>query len=83
MEIKKLLLNFDKQTGEIKNSFIASKKGIYMFEFDNSYSWFNGKTIRYDYAVLTPLEIMEEESPVWLDYLYEYVDFVETEEEKN
>ena len=31
------------------------KKGLYEFEFDNSYSWINGKTIRYENVVFSPL----------------------------
>lgn len=33
------------------------KKGIYMFEFDNSYSWINGKNLKYENVIYAPLEI--------------------------
>lgn len=36
---------------------MASKKGLYMFELDNSYSWMNNKNIRYENVILTPLEM--------------------------
>ena len=30
-----------------------------MFEFDNSYSWMKGKSLFYDTAVLTPLDLVK------------------------
>jgi hypothetical protein len=39
----------------MKNCINAMKKGLYEFEFDNSYSWINGKTIRYENVVFSPL----------------------------
>ena len=41
-----------KCAGEFKSNFLALRRGIYKFEFDNTYSWINGKTIRLEYSVL-------------------------------
>lgn len=57
VEKKQLLLEKDKCQIQFKGNIIAIEKGIYMFEFDNSYSWMKGKNILYDTVVLTPLEI--------------------------
>lgn len=42
-----LLFTHEKTQGELKNSVNAMKKGLYMFEFDNSYSWLNSKKVYY------------------------------------
>jgi hypothetical protein len=42
---------------EYRGNIIALERGIYMFEFDNSYSWMKAKTIFYETVILSPLEI--------------------------
>ena len=42
-----------------------------MFEFDNTYSWINGKTINYETVVLTPLQIVNESNEEWVYDFYE------------
>lgn len=56
VEKKQLLLTKEKCQIEFKGNIIAIEKGIYMFEFDNSFSWMKGKSLYYDTAVLTPIE---------------------------
>ena len=46
-ESKTLLLNQQKKSGAVKNCINATRKGIYMFEFDNSYSLWRSKTLYY------------------------------------
>jgi hypothetical protein len=45
---------------------MAARRGLYIFEFDNSYSWINSKTIRYENVVLSPLEIKSVEPSKWV-----------------
>lgn len=45
--MKKLLLTHEKVSDEVRSAFVAAKKGIYMIEFDNSYSWINGKNLKF------------------------------------
>lgn len=49
------------------------KSGLYVFEFDNAYSWINNKTIIYEYAVYTPLEISSQNPPTWVGNFYENI----------
>ena len=56
-ESKTLLFSHDKKSGFIKNCINVMKKGIYMFEFDNSYSWINSKVLRYENVVYSPMQI--------------------------
>lgn len=60
-EKRQLLLNKEKCQVEFKGNIIALEKGIYMFEFDNTYSWMKGKSILYDALVLTPLDLVKGE----------------------
>jgi len=55
----------------LRQSVNAMKKGLYMFEFDNTYSWINGKTINYETVVLTPLQIVNESNEEWVYDFYE------------
>ena len=55
----------------MRQSVNAMKKGLYMFEFDNTYSWINGKTINYETVVLTPLQIVNESNEEWVYDFYE------------
>lgn len=41
------LLSYEKKSGVVKANIMAVKRGIYMFEFDNSYSWINSKTVKF------------------------------------
>lgn len=63
------------------NSFIGLKKGIYLFEFDNSYSWINGKTIHYEAVVLAPYDLSGADYPEWLNVLNEQTVPIKQEEE--
>lgn len=54
-ETKTLLFTQEKSTGTIKNCINAMKKGLYQFEFDNSYSWINSKRIKFENVVYSPL----------------------------
>ena len=47
---------------------MATKRGIYMIEFDNSYSWINGKNLRLEYVVLTR-NGSQQTWPYWLNKL--------------
>ena len=46
------------------------RKGIYMFEFDNSYSWINSKTIRFENVIYAPLEIKTTNTDEWISDFY-------------
>jgi hypothetical protein len=65
------LLNYEKRKGTLKANIMAAKKGIYQFEFDNSYSWMNSKTINMEKLVLMPLEFSSPETPIWVGSFYE------------
>jgi hypothetical protein len=43
----KLLFKSEKKEGVLDGSIEIVEKGLYMFEFDNSYSWMKGKNITY------------------------------------
>ena len=64
------LLNYEKRKDTLKANIMAVKKGIYQFEFDNSYSWMNSKTIKMEKLVLMPLEFSSPETLVWIDSYY-------------
>lgn len=49
---------------------MAGKRGIYMIEFDNSYSWINSKTVIFEYVILTQ-NSRSFEAPIWLSNLFE------------
>lgn len=40
----------------VKANIMAVKRGIYMFEFDNSYSWINSKIVKFETIVLAPVQ---------------------------
>jgi hypothetical protein len=65
------LLNYEKRKGVLKANIMAAKKGFYQFEFDNSYSWMNSKTIKMEKLVLMPLEFSSPETPTWVNSYYE------------
>lgn len=46
------------------------RKGIYMFEFDNTYSWINSKTIRFEIVIYAPLEIKTINNDEWISDFY-------------
>lgn len=52
---------------------MAAKKGIYQFEFDNSYSWVNSKKVCLEKMVMSPLEFSSEDTPKWLPSYYENI----------
>ncbi len=56
-KVETLLIEQEKKSGEFKSSIVAARRGIYSFEFDNSYSWINSKTVRYENVILSPLQI--------------------------
>ena len=68
---KTLLFSQEKKSGTIKNCINVMKKGIYMFEFDNTFSWINGKNIRYEIVVYSPLEIKSTREDDWLEDFYD------------
>jgi hypothetical protein len=45
---------------------MAARRGIYVFEFDNSYSWINSKTIRYENIIFSPLQIKSVDASKWI-----------------
>jgi hypothetical protein len=49
---------------------MVSKRGIYAFEFDNSYSWINKKTVKYQNIVLTPVEVQSSHKYNWIGAFY-------------
>lgn len=63
---KTLLFSQEKKSGTLKNCINVMKKGVYMFEFDNTFSWINGKSIRYENVVYSPLEIKSTREDAWL-----------------
>jgi hypothetical protein len=69
-ESKTLLLTLEKKSGTLKNCVNAMRKGLYMFEFDNTYSWLNGKAILYENVVYTPLEIKSSSQDEWIGDYY-------------
>lgn len=64
-EVKKLLVTQEKVSVEVRSAFMATKRGIYMIEFDNSYSWINGKNLKLEYVVLTQ-NGAQQKWPYWL-----------------
>lgn len=52
---------------------MAARRGIYVFEFDNSYSWINSKSIRYENIILAPLQIKSNDQPKWLSSYFNNV----------
>lgn len=71
--VKKVLFTQEKRSGELKTCINAMKKGLYLFEFDNSYSWITGKVIKYQNLVFTPLQIKNVKEEAWIDSFYEDV----------
>ena len=67
------LLSYEKQSSKLKVNLLMTRKGIYQFEFDNSYSWINNKTIKVEKAVLMPLEFSSPNTPSWIPSFYENV----------
>jgi hypothetical protein len=65
------LMNLEKKKGQLKANIMAAKKGIYQFEFDNSYSWINGKVVKFEKTVLMPLEFSSPDSPIWVASYYD------------
>jgi len=47
MEIRKLLLTEEKLNDSVKSAFVATKRGLYQVELDNSYSWVYAKNIKF------------------------------------
>lgn len=69
-----LLLNYEKKSGMLRANVMAAKKGIYQFEFDNGYSWVNGKVVKLEKVVLMPLEFRSADTPKWVGSYYENVE---------
>ena len=67
------LLNYEKQSGTLKANIMAARKGLYQFEFDNSYSWMNKKVVRLEKMIMTPLEFKSEDTPTWIKSYYDNV----------
>lgn len=69
IEVKKLLHFDEKKSGENRFAYLASKRGLYLIEFDNSYSWINSKTITYEQVVLVKTDAAA--YPPWLVNMYD------------
>lgn len=69
MEIRKLLLTEEKLNDSVKSAFVATKRGLYQVELDNSYSWVYAKNIKFQYVVLAPYN--HKSDSVWMDQLME------------
>ena len=69
MEVKKLLLTQEKVSNQLRSAFVAAKKGLYMIEFDNTYSWINGKNLKFEYILLA--QYKHKEYPPWMNSLFE------------
>lgn len=52
------------------NNLMAAKRGIYAFEFDNSYSWMKSKTVKYQIIVLSPIEVQSIVKYPWINAYY-------------
>lgn len=70
---EKLLIEQEKKSGEFASSIMAARRGLYIFEFDNSYSWINSKTVRYENVILTPLGIKSAEPSKWIPAFFNNV----------
>lgn len=79
---EKLLIEQEKKSGEFASSIMAARRGLYIFEFDNSYSWINSKTVRYENVILTPLEIKSAEASKWIPAFFNNVPSNEAVPEK-
>jgi hypothetical protein len=53
---------FEKVSGELKQTIILPRSGVYCIEFDNSYSWVNGKNIDYERIILAPLSYTSQQA---------------------
>lgn len=69
VEVRKLLLSEDKLNAESRSAFMATRRGLYLLELDNSYSWINAKHIKLEVVVLSPH--MHGPSPNWLTHLFQ------------
>jgi hypothetical protein len=79
---EKLLIEQEKKSGEFASSIMAARRGLYIFEFDNSYSWINSKTVRYENVILTPLDIKSAEPSKWIPAFFNNVSSNEALPEK-
>ncbi len=61
---------------------MAAKRGLYMFQFDNSYSWLNSKTVKYDNVILSPLQIKSVDSFKWKPAFYNNIPTTEVTAQK-
>ena len=68
-----MILEQEKISGEYKNSCMAARNGLYEFEFDNSYSWINSKTIKFDTVILTALEYETIDAPTFVPSFYDKI----------
>lgn len=44
-----------------------------MFEFDNTYSWINGKSLKYENVIYSPLEIKSVDCEEWIEDFYDNI----------
>lgn len=61
---------------------MAAKRGLYLFEFDNSYSWINSKTVKYDNVILSPLQIKSVDAFKWIPAYYNNIPTSEATSDK-
>jgi hypothetical protein len=67
------LLSYEKRSGNIKANIMAARRGIYQFEFDNTYSWINSKTIKFEQIILAPVEFQDSNPLKWLKSYYDNI----------
>lgn len=67
------LLSYEKKSGVVKANIMAARRGIYQFEFDNTYSWINSKTIKFEQVVLAPVEFQDSNQLKWLKSYYDNI----------
>ena len=70
---KTLLMSQEKLCGPFRTNLMATKRGIYQFEFDNTYSWINYKTVKFEKVLLSPLELQSPEHSKWAPAFYDHL----------
>lgn len=54
-KIHTVLIEKQKISGDYSSNIMAVRKGLYSFEFDNSYSWMNNKIVKYQKVIFVPI----------------------------
>lgn len=79
VDVHKILAE-EKLTDSVRSTFVATKRGIYQLQLDNSSSWINSKSVTFEYVVLAQHE--HAQNPAWLDKLLEIGEKGEMEEQE-